>query len=277
MKQLFVTDLDGTLLSTDSRVSPKSAHIISELTRRGALITVATARTPATVEPLLRNTLTTPPAIVMTGAALWDRKTRSYIRPRLMTPEMAAEATAACRENGLNPMTYTIGRDNRLHVYVHGALSKKERKFIDERTGLELKRFHLLPAEAAPECYPDTIVIFAVGSIAQVEAAAAKIKNDTDYSIPTYPDIFDPTTGMTDIFAPGVSKAEAVLELKKLTGADELIVFGDNINDLPMMAVADRAIAVANALPEVRAAAHETIGPNSTDSVARYIAENFKG
>lgn len=277
MKQLFVTDLDGTLLSTDSRVSPKSAHIISELTRRGALITVATARTPATVEPLLRNTLTTPPAIVMTGAALWDRKTRSYIRPRLMTPEMAAEATAACRENGLNPMTYTIGRDNRLHVYVHGALSKKEQKFIDERTVLELKRFHLLPAEAAPECYPDTIVIFAVGPIAQVEAAAAKIKNDTDYSIPTYPDIFDPTTGMTDIFAPGVSKAEAVLELKELTGADELIVFGDNINDLPMMAVADRAIAVANALPEVRAAAHETIGPNSTDSVTRYIAENFKG
>ena len=139
MKQLFVTDLDGTLLSTDSRVSPESAHIISELTRQGALITVATARTPATVEPLLRNTQTIPPAIVMTGAALWDRKARRYIRPRLMTPEMAAEATAACRENGLNPMTYTIGRDNRLHVYIHGALSKKEQKFIDERTGLDRK------------------------------------------------------------------------------------------------------------------------------------------
>ena len=82
MKQLFVTDLDGTLLSTDSRVSPESAHIISELTRQGALITVATARTPATVEPLLRNTLTTPPAIVMTGAALWDRKTDEITEKR---------------------------------------------------------------------------------------------------------------------------------------------------------------------------------------------------
>lgn len=82
-KHLFVTDLDGTLLNADSKVSQESAEIISSLSREGALITVATARTPATVEPLLCETATSIPAIVMTGAAMWDRKEKRYIGPRV--------------------------------------------------------------------------------------------------------------------------------------------------------------------------------------------------
>ncbi len=53
-RRLFVTDLDGTLLNRDSRVSDESARIISMLSRRGVMITVATARTPATVDTLLK-------------------------------------------------------------------------------------------------------------------------------------------------------------------------------------------------------------------------------
>mgnify|MGYP002508316131 CR=1 FL=1 len=41
----YVSDLDGTLLGSDSRVSQRSAELITELSARGALITVATART----------------------------------------------------------------------------------------------------------------------------------------------------------------------------------------------------------------------------------------
>ena len=71
---LYVSDLDGTLLGTDSRISARTAATVSELTSRGALITVATARTPATVVPILEQTRTTPPAVVITGTAYWDRR-----------------------------------------------------------------------------------------------------------------------------------------------------------------------------------------------------------
>ena len=54
-KTLYVTDLDGTLLSSDSVVSVRSVDIINELIERGAMITVATARTPATVANLLAD------------------------------------------------------------------------------------------------------------------------------------------------------------------------------------------------------------------------------
>ncbi len=35
-------------------------------------------------------------------------------------------------------------------------------------------------------------------------------------------------------------------------GADRTVAFGDNVNDLPMMLAADHAVAVANALQEVK-------------------------
>ena len=48
---LYVSDLDGTLLNPDSRVSERSAAILNRLVERGVMFTPATARTPATVQP----------------------------------------------------------------------------------------------------------------------------------------------------------------------------------------------------------------------------------
>ena len=59
--------------------------------------------------------------------------------------------------------------------------------------------------------------------------------------------------------------------LARQLGADRIVAFGDNINDLPMMHEADLAVAVANARDKVKDAAHIVIGPNTDDSVARFI------
>jgi hydroxymethylpyrimidine pyrophosphatase-like HAD family hydrolase len=53
--------------------------------------------------------------------------------------------------------------------------------------------------------------------------------------------------------------------------AADVLVFGDEINDLPMFAVAGRRVAVANAHPDVRAAADEVTGSNADDGVAETI------
>ena len=50
--------------------------------------------------------------------------------------------------------------------------------------------------------------------------------------------------------------------------------FGDNLNDLPMFAVADEAYAVENAKDEVKAAATGVIGSNVQMGVVRYLTEN---
>lgn len=54
---------------------------------------------------------------------------------------------------------------------------------------------------------------------------------------------------------------------------DELISFGDSLNDVPMLQAAGTGICVANARPDVLALGFPVCRPNSEDGVARYIEE----
>lgn len=277
MSQLFISDLDGTLLNPDSRISDFTAQTISHLTDRGALISVATARTPATVDILMRHTRTSIPAIVMTGAALWHRDTRNYTDVHHIEPHTAATITHTMQCHGITPFIYTIAPDGIIHTYYNGSHTptSKEQKFIDQRSHLPLKRMHI--NEPVPPIVTDhPVLIFALGDKKRIYDTADTLRATAQCSVSSYPDIFNPEIAYIEVFAPGVSKAAAVTRLKEITRAHTLTVFGDNLNDLPMMAVADVAVAVGNALPQVREAADVVIDTNATDAVARYIAENFK-
>lgn len=59
--------------------------------------------------------------------------------------------------------------------------------------------------------------------------------------------------------------------LRPPSGAGRLVCFGDNINDLPMFAVADASYATANANRAVRAAASGVIGASDDDAVVHRI------
>lgn len=270
-RTLYVTDMDGTLLGADSRVSDRSARIISELSRHGALITVATARTPATVEPLLAETYTALPAIVMTGASLWNRSERRYVSPCLIPPGVACDIEDMCRRHGVSPFVYMFGDDGILDVYYEGVMSAKERAFVEERMNLPLKRFIINERCCASRGHERVALYFAMGERERIFSLADALRENVDCSVSSYVDIFGADTGILEVFAPQVSKAAAVRALARDTGAGRVVVFGDNLNDLPMMAVADVAVAVDNALPEVKAKADVVIGRNTDDAVACYI------
>lgn len=273
---LFVTDLDGTLLDSDGRVPPMSARIISELSHQGALITFATARTPATVDRLLCHTFTRLPVIVMTGAALWDRRHRRYINTRMLPPAAATRAINMCRARDINPFIYTLGRDSVLHVYHNGPMSAKESRFVADRTGLLLKQFHLDEPRGLADSFPSTMFLLAMGPLGEIMATARELRTMPDVEVSAYPDNYNPLTGVLEIFAAGVSKAAAIRKLARECGATRVTVFGDNLNDLSMLRVADESVAVANAMPEVLSAASLVIGPNTDESVARHILSTLQ-
>ncbi len=273
MKRLYVTDMDGTLLGADSRVSAVSEAMLRELCSRGVAVTVATARTPATVQPLLCNTGISIPAIVMTGAAMWDFDSQRYLDPRFIDDR---DVDALIREfcaHGVAPFVYTLSAsDGMLAVYHASALSPHELKFYEERSSLPLKKFEFVPQVSVGSMAGAGVVLFlGMAPLERIEALASDIRMKTQLSVSAYPDIFNHSLGYIEVFAPGVSKAAAILELKRRLGAGHVTVYGDNLNDIPMFAVADEAVAVGNALPEVRKAASRVIDRNTDDAVARDI------
>lgn len=273
-KTLFVSDMDGTLLNADVRITAGTSQIISDLTTAGAYITVATARTPATVQTLLTGTRFRLPAVVMTGAALWHTDTQMYSHVRFIPADEYAAIDEAYARAGVSPFIYTLGKNNILQVYHRDtAMNSAERQFVDERRGLALKQFNL---GQMPPVGDDKyrMLQFAMGPEKQVRDTADALRQATHCQVTIYQDTY---TGawILEVFAPGVSKAQAIMKMKSDIGADRLVVYGDNLNDLPMMAVADLAIAVENALPEVKEAADIVIGPHTTDAVAESMQAIF--
>lgn len=275
MKRLFVTDLDGTLLNNESRVSERSARIISNLSRQGAMITVATARTPATVEPLLHKTLTTPPAIVLTGASMWDRERQRFLNPTLLPEKMNERLLQLFESHGVNPFIYTLPEGDVMTVFHTEELTHKERKFYEERQALKLKKFEFVPRPG--EEARRVALFLGIGPVEEILRLGEAVRAEGSYSVSAYPDIFNPATGYIEVFHAGVSKAEAIMKLKEMTWAGHVTVYGDNLNDLPMFAVADEAVAVENALPEVKQAATRVIGAHTSDAVAIDMLQQFEG
>lgn len=268
--------MDGTLLDNEGKVSDESAKIISSLTAEGAIISVATARTPATVEVILADTITADDLVVMTGTTLWSRSRECFEGMHLLPQEDVVLMLDIFRQHNLHPFCYTLRDDSHLDVFhAPQSLTTAEQSFVDMRRNLRLKTFHL--GQECPDILCHRVVLFfGMGPKDKIVRVAEHLKQASNCYISYYKDTYIPDLWFLEIFAPGVSKAAGVAQLKKHLNADRVVAFGDNLNDIPMLRMADVAVAVDNALPEVKAITHRVIGSNTEDSVAKFIAEDFK-
>ena len=252
--------------------------MISELTEQGALISVATARTPATVEPILGDTLTAGELVVMTGSAIWDRRSRRFVAIKLLPERDVEKIHDVFGRHGVSAFCYVLNGDNRyLDVYHESAvLTAPEDVFVRERAALTLKGFHL--GKGCPrELYGRVVLFFGLGCKDAIVGVAEELRRLTDCYVSYYKDNYSEDMWMLEIFAPGVSKAAGMKLLKERLGVDRVVAFGDNLNDIPMLQAADVAVVVENALDDVKAVADFVIGPNTEPSVAEFIRKDFLG
>lgn len=269
---LYVSDLDGTLLGEDSQLSAVTVatlnRIIGEL---GGLFTVATARTPATVVPLMQQVHARLPFIVIGGSAMWNPVTMSYEHTRGID-DMTVNAVADVFDRrGAHPFIYRRHGKNLLHTHHYGPLSPQEERFIAERQHLPLKQFFLDDRDFR-HSDDEALLIFSMNKYAVLKSIADDLRTSVPTcSVMVYHDIFDESEGYLEIFSAGTSKAAAIRDLARQLGAGRVVVFGDNRNDIAMMKAADFSVAVDNAFTEVKSVASEVIGPNTVDSVARWI------
>ncbi len=274
MKSLYISDLDGTLLNSNSTVSEKSRFIINKGIEQGILFSVATARTPATVVRLLQEVNIQLPMVLMTGAITYDKHRNIYTDVRNFNREATELIIDILEDKGLSAFMYTVD-DNHLRVFYKEATNELEKKFIKEREGSLYKTFKVVNSyyNASRNSLP--VLFFIMDDFHKVQLVHNEIKDIKGINTFCYRDIFDNSKGYLEVFSEGTSKAEAIKRLASEAGADRLIVFGDNLNDIPMFNIADESYATANAFPEVKAAATGIIKSNDQDGVAEFLRRKY--
>lgn len=83
--------------------------------------------------------------------------------------------------------------------------------------------------------------------------------------------------GMIMIMHEDATKIKAVEYLASFynINMEGVVAFGDDVNDIDMLENVGRAIAMANAIPELKKKADDVCGTNEEDGVARWLESNI--
>lgn len=277
-RTLYISDLDGTLLDTSSSISTASAHMLNQAIAQGVLFSIATARTPATVVPLMSNVDMRLPGIVMTGAAMYDLSRREFSRLQFLPGGIAHRLVELYRAYGVATFIYTY-TGNKLVVYHIGELNEYERSFIIQRTHTGIKTFDVPEngESLLPDNLDNTVLLYSLQPWDAAEALYMRIKTDKmPVTAMCYNDIYGPEWAQLEMFGPNANKADAVEALASMIRADRIVAFGDNVNDLSLFGIADERIAVGNAVAQLKERATMIIDSNETPAVASFILKHSR-
>ena len=234
----IVTDMDGTLLTSDKKISQKNKEAIEFFRQNGGTFTVASGRIYPKVlmyaEELKLNT----PFISHNGCVIYDYSNDNVVYKRVFDKKVI---------DILNKMM------NDFPDYGFEAAALDDVYFL--RDG-EFVQKHIFDEEFTNLKWinPDEIN-FEVTKIL-IAHSPEKISELEKIVPPVY---YNYSAFRSDLYyfelAPlGVSKGSALPELKKILGekAKKIYTIGDNINDLEMIKEADVGVAVKNALPGLK-------------------------
>lgn len=264
-KTLYITDLDGTLLTSGQYVSPKSCEIINRLTAEGMTFSYATARSLITAKKVTAGLSVNAPVIVNNGVFIVDSVSGEKLVKNIFSAEQAADIYGTLQKFGIEPLVYSVIEGAEKFSYVPQKITRAMRDFLGTRKGDP--RHRPLNGEGGM-LDGETFYFACMDEPGSMSEACVELKKR--YYCVYGRDIYSGDQWL-EVLPEKATKANAVLQLKEYCGCDRIAAFGDGINDIPMFEAADECYAVENAAPELKAVADGILESNDEDSVAKFL------
>jgi Cof subfamily protein (haloacid dehalogenase superfamily) len=286
---LIISDLDGTLLTSADRVSPRTREVIGRAVASGARFILASGRPARWMLPVVEQLAITPVCVCANGAVVYDAATDRITYAAELAPAVLRrvtrgilEATAApLARMGLGPVSFAV-----------------------ERTGTSAfdRASELFAVEPA---YPhawvtDEHAVETRDVLLSKPAVKLLVRHESMLSADMFElvnPVVDPTDahvtwsfhgGLLEVNVPGVTKLSGLAHaLGDASGSDvgadavpdidptTVVAFGDMPNDLAMLRWAGHGFAMGNAVDEVAAATDHQTASNDEDGVARVLERWF--
>lgn len=270
--QLFVSDLDGTLLNTNREISLYSKNELNKLIDQGVNFTIATARTPATVLEMLEGINLKLPITLMNGVLIYDVNYRKYIDIKEIKKTLVEDVIDIFEKINKQVFIYAI-KNNHLFVYHKELINKYEQKYFDERCDKPLKTFVKVDNYNAVLKESKVINFVILDDFDMVNRVHNKVKNIEGLIAEYHKDIYGEGHYFYEVYSAKASKANGIKYLQRYVDSKEIISFGDNLNDIPMFEISTECYAMGNAVEKLKKIATDTIGDNNSDSVIKFIRD----
>lgn len=274
MNKLYVSDLDGTLLKNDGTLSQFSRDNIINLLKDNVNFTVASARGLNSIRYILKDMPFSLPVIENNGAYITDYKSGEHLIINNINETICSDIVNRCEKYKLSPFISATSK-------IGDKLYYKE--IINQGMSLLLaaKRREGDPRLMKIDSFDDVISNDKVVSVTiigkekdltpLVEEIISVHKGNINYSYEE--DQYYEGWHWFIINDSSATKAKAINMLRRdyFNEDTQLVVFGDNYNDIPMFKLKGTSIAVNNARQELKELATKIIDTNENDSVVKYI------
>ncbi len=272
MIKLMAIDLDGTLYTTDKNITENVKRSISKAMANGIQPVIITGRSRRGAEEALIKLGINSPFVCAAGGLVCAGivGTEIYAQPFHVHSEML-HLIDFCRRYGAGMLVETL--PGKSYWFGSDALLLEMDSLTAKEANRNIRTFE-------PEIDFDQPILKATltGSPELLKAAAELIRNDCPsldfvYSGVQYIDITDA----------GVNKGSAFLKLIEFLGFErsETAAIGDQEIDIPMLENSGLAIAMTNAVPELKKVARWIAPDNDGDGVAwaieKILMENSIG
>ena len=249
--KMILLDLDGTLLCSDGSISDRTKQVLRSCQNRGIYVVFATARNWIGAERYIEEIQ--PDYEITTGGTLIHRHGEQIYSCNLEIEDTNQIVRDLIAYDPKTEITVAVGRKvfwNSLHISESEKLHKAV--YNDYREPLSCKANKIL-AEL-----PNYKI-------------AEQIANQNHCRLQSYRG-----ENWYAFMPEGAGKVQAIKELAKILAIslDDIVAFGDDINDVEMLKMCGTGVAVANAVSQVQAIADSITLSNDENGVAEWLAQN---
>ena len=248
--KMIATDLDGTLLREDKTISDFTKSTLARCRESGIKIVYATGRGGSADRRAPKDMFDG--RIVMNGAIA--RVGSQVVYQRLVPYETARPILLACDRHGL--------------------------KATSELSGMHYSNFDVNAQ------WPSLLEDFAITDFAVHDLDAEKLyivvhtPEDVAFIERHLPESLYMTVsrdGLAQVMHKEASKSKALAAVARLwdIAPEEIVAFGDDLNDIDMLEFAGIGVAMGNALDEVKAVGDFVCLSNEEDGLARWVCEKI--
>jgi hypothetical protein len=255
---LVVSDVDGTLVTTDKQLTPATVAAVTRLREAGIGFTIASARPPVGLRSLVEALSLDLPLGAYNGATV-VRPDLTVIEEHLIPEAVAREGVERLMAEGIDAWVFARGawylRDPQ------AAYTDLERRTLQVEPRVVADLGDLL-AEASK-----------IVGVTRDHAHLARCETQLADALKGRATVHRSQPYYLDLTPPDLDKGQFITWLSRHLGIPEtrIATFGDAANDSPMFARSGLSVAMGNAAPAVQATAEAVTAGNDEDGFARGV------
>lgn len=257
-KIILITDLDGTLLTTDKKILPVDMEAIDELRSAGGKFTIATGRGYSMAAPVAQKVGLDMPAVIFNGAAVYDFKQGKFL--------WHSEVFSGAREY----IKRLVAKfpDIAIEVLREKVVSVIGMNDVEKRhLGFENVTPDIQTVDSVPDGnWLKILIAYPPEKMDKVVEFAEKYCSENVNLVRSEPHFYE-------ILPQGVSKDYGFKKLLEIMQFKDMftVAAGDYMNDYAMIKNADLGVAVGSALDKVKEAAKLVVCDNDHGAIAETI------